>query len=184
MNILHKPNKSLALLQKISAHDLVQETKLLSDPGLNELFSWHTKRSARARLKDTLAVLVKQADLTIGQLGNNKIYQITDKGRQKIARLSMLRVNPVSRPSVWNRRWYLVAYHIPDQNKSSRNQFIAGLKILGFKRYAPALWINPYDLVTDVNKIAKHYQVAQYISHVRADTISHASQWQKTFSVK
>lgn len=183
MKIMHTTSKTVSILKKISTQDVVSETKLLSDPGLQELFSWHTSRPARARMKDTLAILVRQGDITSAVLGDNKIYQITQAGQDKIDRpLSP----PIAEqnPKAWNQRWYFVTYQIPDEHKVARNQLLIYLRKLGAQRYASALWIFPYDISTQVKKMATHYKVAQCIDFLRADTISQDQAWRKRFNLK
>ncbi len=175
-------SKTTALLAKIGQHDIIREEKLLSDPGLQELFSWHTSRAPRARLKDTLAVLLKQGDITQGSLGNAKILQITEIGRAKLHRPTLAAIEK-PKPSAWNQRWYFITYQIPDSHKSARNQLIIQLHKLGAKRFSAALWICPYDIGSEVKKIATYYKVAQYIDYLRADSITQASRWRKQFKL-
>lgn len=183
MKHMQTTSKTVSLLKKISTQDVVTENKLLDDPGLQELFSWHTKRPARARLKDTLAILVRQGDISSAELGNKKIYQITEAGQQKLSRPPL---SPLVHHTAhnWNQRWYFITYQIPDSHKSARNQLIIYLRKLGAQRYASALWITPYDMTSEVKKMATHYEVAQFIDFLRADTISQDRAWRKRFGLK
>lgn len=181
MNI-QQPNKSHTLLAKIGTSDVTTESQLLKDRGLLELFSWGSDRAPRARIKDTLALLVKQGDITLGSIENEKIYRLTSSGKQKL-QLSHFRMTASRHPANWNQRWHFVTYQIPESKKIARNQFIIELKRIGFKRYAPALWIYPYDTSKAVQQIAHYYKVAQYIDFLRADTISRPATWRKSFNI-
>lgn len=182
MKNMQNISKTTALLAKIAQQDIIREEKLLSDPGLQELFSWRTARSPRARLKDTLAVLLKQGDITQGSLGNDKIFQITEAGRTRLHRPTLTAIER-PKPSSWNRRWYFITYQIPDSHKSARNHLIIQLHKLGAQRFSAALWICPYDIGSEVKKIATYYKVAQYIDYLRADSITQVSHWRKQFKL-
>ncbi len=69
--------KSHALLERIAKRDVISEEQILSDQALLELFSWHTKRAPRARIKDTLAVLVRQGTISQGTIDGQRLYTIS-----------------------------------------------------------------------------------------------------------
>ncbi|MEI7818541.1 MAG: hypothetical protein WCI47_00285 [bacterium] len=183
MNTKHSPNKSHALLSKIASHSVSTEHQILTDRGLIELFSWGSDRSPRARIKDTLSILTKQGDISLGTIENERLYKITSLGKSKLhltqAR-DLARVTPVQ----WNQRWHFVTYQIPESKKVARNQLLIELKRIGFRRYSPALWIYPYDVAKYVAQIAEHYKVAHSIDYLRADTISQPARWRKHFGLK
>lgn len=174
--------KSTALLEKIAKHDVSPESGLLADAGLLELFSWGTTRPPRARLKDTLAVLVRQGQLNQGLMDGERLFRVTAKGHEAIA-AAHYRTSIPTKPARWNHRWHLVTYQIPDSHKAARNQFLIELKRLGFKRFNPALWIYPYDCTMTLKKIAHHLKIEPYIEIIRADTISQTAKWKKAFSL-
>ncbi|MBP9827115.1 hypothetical protein KBC99_01395 [Candidatus Saccharibacteria bacterium] len=183
MNNRQTINKSKALLEQISRRDVTSESALLTDKALLELFSWGTDRPPRARLKDTLAVLVRQGNLTLGTIGGEKLYKISSKGRQSLI-LTHLRASITTSPaSQWRERWYFVTYQIPDSNKVARNQFLTELKRIGFLRYGTALWIYPHDVSVQIKKIAAHLHIDPYIDILRADTIAQPTRWKKKFKL-
>lgn len=180
MNSKQTINKSQALLAKIGAREVTSETSLLTDKGLLELFSWGSQRSPRARIKDTLAVLARQSDVSLGQIGTETLYKITDSGHQKLI-LIKLRQATTTHPATWNQRWHFVTYHTTDAHKSARNQFLIELKRIGFRNYAPSLWIYPYDVVKPVSKLAHHLGIGLSVDFLRADSIPQDARWRRTF---
>ena len=177
-----QPNKSHTLLAKIGMRDVTPESQLLKDRGLLELFSWGSDRAPRARIKDTLALLVKQKDITLGSIDGERIYRLSSSGKLKL-QLSQYRIAASKRPTHWNQRWHFVTYQIPESKKVARNQFIIEIKRIGFRRYSPALWIYPHDVSRAVQQIAEFYQVAQYVDFLRADTVSKPAIWRKHFKI-
>lgn len=178
---MQRLNKTSTLLGKIAAKDITAEAALLQDKGLLELFSWHTDRSPRARLKDTLAQLASQGLVHVGSLGDERLYSVTPKGHARLG-LQSIRTQVVT-PTVWRQRWHFVSYQIPNDKKVARNQFLIELKRLGFQRFGPALWVSPHDFSPAVKKLAEHLQVAQFVDFLRADSISDQKAWQRRFKL-
>ncbi len=181
MKIQQKISKSQTLLDRIAKRDVTSLDQLVHDQVLLELFSWHTKRAPAARIKDTLAVLVRQGSLSQGMIDGQKLYKITSKGRHSLAKAAMRKALITNER--WTGRWYFVTYQIPEGQKVARNQFLIELKRLGFRRYSSALWIHPYDLSVSVKKIAHHLGVEKHIDILRADTISQAAIWKRRFNL-
>lgn len=174
--------KSTALLGYIAKHGVTTESSILKDKALLELFAWHTERSPRARLKDTLTVLVRQGALTQGQIDTEKIFKITVRGQTSLDKAQLRKkVKATALPSSWNGRWLFVTYQIPESQKISRNQLLIELKRIGFLRYSSALWIYPYDVSNEIKKIAQHLDVDKYIDILRADLISNTHRWKRKF---
>ncbi len=172
--------KSHALLERIAKRDVISEEQLLSDHALLELFSWHTKRAPRARIKDTLAVLVRQGAISQGTIDGQRLYKITNKGRAAL-NVAAIRIQPPTKPASWNGRWWFVTYQIPETQKTARNQLLIELKRIGFLRYGPALWVYPYDINASVKKIAHHLAVDKYVDVLRADSIGQLATWKRRF---
>jgi DNA-binding transcriptional regulator PaaX len=182
---MKKVSKSNELLKKIAQKSVATEFSLLEDKSLLELFGWNTSRSPRARIKDTLAILSRQGSLTQGRIDTERLYKITARGKAQLAR-SILR-KPMSsndqNAQAWNGRWFFVTYQIPESHKISRNQFLIELKRIGFLRFSSALWIYPYDISSQIHKIATHLDIDRHVDVLRADSISQPTTWKRRFKL-
>lgn len=182
---MKKVSKSNELLKKVAQKSVATESSILEDKSLLELFGWNTARSPRARLKDTLAILSRQGSLTQGRIDTERLYKITSRGKAQLDR-SILRkpVHPTDQnASTWNGRWFFVTYQIPESHKISRNQFLIELKRIGFLRFSSALWIYPYDVSSQIRKIASHLDIDRHIDVLRADSISQPTVWKRRFKL-
>jgi len=125
---------------------------------------------------------VKQGDLSLGLIDYEKLYKITPAGHTKLI-LTQARQAALLHPTSWNQRWHFVSYQIPEAKKVARNQLLIELKRIGFKRYAPALWLYPYDVSKPIRQIAQHLGVNEMVDFMRADAISQDSLWRKKFKL-
>lgn len=182
MQVRQTVTKSHALLEKIAKRDVISEDQLITDTALLELFSWQTTRSPRARIKDTLTVLVRQGAISQGTIDGQRLYKLTSKGRSTLS-VAAVRGEQPPRPVQWNGRWFFVTYQIPEPHKVARNQLLIELKRIGFLRYGPALWVYPYDASNVVKKIAHHLAVDKYVDVLRADTIGQTATWKRRFKL-
>lgn len=181
MKPMQSLNKTTALLGKIAAKDIIPESSILSDPGLLELFSWHTSRSPKARIKDTLRLLVKSELISKGTLNNQSLYSITPTGKDRLSRSEIK--STLVLPSRWGHRWHFVTFQIPAEQKVARNNLIIELKRIGFLRYGPALWIFPHDVTAHIKKLAIQLNLTDSIEYIRADSITNQKKWQKHFKL-
>jgi len=174
MKSMKKVFKSQELLKKIAQKGVATEDFLLGDKALLELFSWNTGRSPRARIKDTLAILSRQGSITQGRIDTEKLYKITARGTAQLKRgeLRKSESTTLHSPKSWNKRWLFVTYQIPESHKIQRNQFLID-----------ALWIFPYDVSLQINKIATHLGIEGHIDILRADSISQAATWKRRFKL-
>lgn len=182
---MKKISKSQELLKKIAQKGVATEDYLLEDKALLELFSWNTSRSPRARIKDTLAILSRQGSITQGRIDTERLYKITVRGTNQLKRSTLHQPDIIAlhSPVSWNKRWLFVTYQMPDSHKVQRNQFLIELKRIGFQRFSSALWIFPYDVSTQVHKIATHLDINSYIDILRADSISQTTLWKRRFNL-
>lgn len=182
---MKKISKSQELLKKIAQKGVATEDYLLEDKALLELFSWNTSRSPRARIKDTLAILSRQGSITQGRIDTERLYKITVRGTNQLKRSTLHQPDIIAlhSPVSWNKRWLFVTYQMPDSHKVQRNQFLIELKRIGFQRFSSALWIFPYDVSTQVRKIATHLDINSYIDILRADSISQTTLWKRRFNL-
>lgn len=185
MKSMKKVFKSQELLKKIAQKGVATEDFLLGDRALLELFSWNTDRPPRARIKDTLAILSRQGSITQGRIDTEKLYKITARGTAQLKRgeLRKSELTTLHSPKSWNKRWLFVTYQIPESHKIQRNQFLIELKRIGFLRFSSALWIFPYDVSLQINKIATHLGIEGHIDILRADSISQAATWKRRFKL-
>lgn len=182
MNTRQPITKSNALLAFVAKHGVTPEASIIKDKPLLELFSWHTSRAPKARIKDTLAILVRQGALSQGQIDTEKIYKITSRGQSSLTKAQLRKsITVSSAQQAWNGRWMFVTYQIPESHKIARNQFLIELKRIGFLRYGSALWIYPFDVSVEIKKIAHHLNIDGHIDILRADSISSPALWKRKF---
>lgn len=89
---------------------------------------------------------------------------ITEKGKE-----TALQFNPdflkIKRPPIWDKRWRVVIYDIPDKKKSARDALRYKLKELGFKEWQKSVFIHPYPCLNEINFTVEFFDVRPYVRY-------------------
>ena len=76
-----------------------------------------------------------------------------------------------SSPPRWDGNWYLVSFDIPEKLRLKRDILRENLKILNFGKLQNSIWIYPYNLMGDVERIIKEYDLTPYVILAISDKV-------------
>src|SRR5690606_7049221 len=107
--------------------------ELLADFGVSDV-------AARA----ALSRMVKHGLLASSRSGRNTFYSMTERA-QGVMREGAERIVAFGRgEDDWDGRWSIVAFSVPEANRSAREALRTRLRWLGFAPLFDALWISPH----------------------------------------
>ncbi len=106
--------------------------------------------------------------------------QITKKGRKRLAKIDFKSLE-VKRPAVWDKKWRLVFFDIPEAERRSRVLFTSKLKLLGFYQLQKSAWIHPFPCRDVIAKAADFYDIDIYISYVEVTYIDNQQKLKNRF---
>lgn len=93
--------------------------------------------------------------------------RLTDHGKRFIQRHR--EVSRWSSP-VWDKKWRLVVFDIPEEKRSLRDYFRRYLKTLGFGKVQRSIWISPYDFSGVIMMYVNKLKLSAYVFQITADT--------------
>jgi len=64
----------------------------------------------------------------------------------------------------WDKKWRMVCFDIPEENRSDRDQLSYQLEKLGFKHFQRSVWISPLSVNKYLKKITKRINDQNYLS--------------------
>ena len=129
--------------------------KLLKPFGLSE----NAIRLALSRMS-------KQELIHRSKIGRESYYSLTKKGNSWMLygkHRTLEREN-----KKWNKKWMLLTYNIPEKLRHLRDNLRRELQAMGYGSLGSSLWISPYDLMEELNKISDKLKVAKYIETFEA----------------
>jgi len=99
-----------------------------------------------------------------------EFFQLTDKGREKIAQLWLDKLE-IKKPKKWDKKWRLVIFDIPEKRKVTREIFRDMLKRLGFHQVQKSVLVYPYECYREIAFLKELYNIKSYVQYIVADRI-------------
>ena len=92
---------------------------------------------------------------------DNIIVQITENGRDHLEKINFDSLS-LRRPSVWDKKWRLIIFDIPEKKKPAREALREKLKDIGLKRLQDSIWVTPFPCEKEINLIKTVFNLSDY----------------------
>lgn len=141
------------------------------------------KLDDRDKLRETQRVVryMKHQGLLAGSYEHG--LQLTDKARERLAHIE-LRDLSVQPQQIWDKRWRIIIYDIPEEHKSARNALGSNLLSYGCFQLQKSTWITPFPCREDITALCASYDVDQYVTYFEAIHLDNASVLIRRFKKK
>jgi len=113
-------------------------------------------------LKRTLARLQKEKLVEVTHEGKYEIVKITEKGKQKILKFAFDELE-IKKPPVWDGRWYLVSYDIPENLSLQRKIFRYYLTIWKFYPLQKSVFLHAYPCEKEIEFLKEYLEIDKYV---------------------
>lgn len=125
-------------------------------------------KKSESAVRATLFRLKNKNLIKDSKKGRETLFSLADSGREFIAgymnRMSMAEEE-------WNGKWLLFSFNIPERKRSLRNILRDELTFIGFGRLHANLWISPYDIREECNRIIKRLEVKEHTAMFITDYV-------------
>lgn len=124
------------------------------------------RRKRRKRFSQFIYYLKKQGYIRPAQLAGKQGVLLTKKGRRKALRYKHLSSpkNKKSQPKPReDGKWLMVIFDIPEKLKKNRDIFRDLLQGMGFKKLQISVWICPFDVASELERIILEYDLEAYV---------------------
>lgn len=122
------------------------------------------------RLRESVKRLRKQKLVEIVYKDGEPLVKITDQGRIRALRYKLSEMR-IEKPKVWDRKWRMVIFDIPEKFKRMREIFRQHLKIMGFYPLQKSVWVHPYPCFDEIEFLRQIYHVGISVTYVVAEKI-------------
>lgn len=109
-----------------------------------------------------------------------RVY-LTEKGF-----LEFIKSRIKSKESIWDRKWRMVIFDIPESKRQQRDFLRKQLKWLGFKELQKSVWIFPYDIrkeLDEVLDISSKYNFGEDVRFVVVDKVENDKDLRNYFNL-
>ncbi|MBI4708765.1 MAG: CRISPR-associated endonuclease Cas2 [Candidatus Portnoybacteria bacterium] len=86
---------------------------------------------------------------------------LADNGKTKALKYQLedMRI----KKQAWDRKWRIVIFDIPEEQKMARDAFRFRLKKIGFHELQKSVFVHPFECEDEINFIAEFYQIKPHI---------------------
>lgn len=111
---------------------------------------------------------------------NGKYYELTNSG-QKVLRRWALSGYKFTKPNVWDGKWRMVIFDIPEKKKKVRRQISSLFKEAGLYRLQDSVWVYPYDCENIIGLLKTDFGVGKDVLYIIADEIENDKYLRREF---
>lgn len=131
------------------------------------------RKYKRYRLHQTVDRLKRQKLVEIIDKDGQTLVKITERGKIRALQYKIDDIK-IDKKKVWDRKWRIVIFDIPEKHKSMRDIFRLRLKKLGFYLLQDSVWVHPYPCFDQVEFLRQIYAVGINVRYIIADRIENA----------
>lgn len=103
----------------------------------------------RDQVRNTFNRLRKQGCITMRKEGKQLYISLTEKGRWE-AGLYQINHLKIKKPKRWSKKWYVVIFDIPHDQRVKREALRGFFKRLGLSQLQKSVWVYPYDCKDEI----------------------------------
>jgi len=113
----------------------------------------------------------------------NIVFELTEQGRQKQSIHTIDTIVMPLKPAVWDGKWRIVLFSIPESRKAVRVQFRKTLESFGFALLHRSAWVYPYPCEPTIQAVAIALKIQSEITIVIAESIDPDAPFRKLFQL-
>lgn len=148
-----------------------------------EAFQWpYWKRYPRQTTYKTISRLKKKGLIEIQKRKDKITFKITKKGKRKVLEYKLDGLF-IKKPKKWDKKWRIVTFDIPNQERVARDFLRNKLKELGFYSLQKSVFIYPYECKKEIDFIKEMYKIEPYIRYIVAESIEGQKEILKYFKL-
>ena len=134
---------------------------------------------ARERELRRVVTYMKKQGLVKGSYENGLI--VTENGKKRAVKADFEQLT-IKQPKIWDKKWRLVLFDIPEQHKRGRDYLTTKLKVLGFQQLQQSVWVYPFPCRSEIETVSIAFVVSRYVTYIETAHIDHQDKLIARFS--
>lgn len=116
----------------------------------------------KSELSRVLKRLREQGLIEEAKLKDDIIFKLTSAGAELVG----------GDPKIWDGKWRIVIFDIPEEKRIIRNLFRRNLKKWGFKHLQKSVWVSKRDVFEKLTNYIKELGIEKWVTVIEADKFS------------
>ncbi|OGI64372.1 hypothetical protein A2733_00130 [Candidatus Nomurabacteria bacterium RIFCSPHIGHO2_01_FULL_40_20] len=114
------------------------------------------------KIKRDLYRLRRQKLVEIKKVGKKHQLVLTEDGREIYLRFDYENLG-LKKRKIWDRRWRMILFDIPNKMTKARNAFREKMREMGCVKFNDSVWVYPYPCQEEIDFIANYWKVGRYV---------------------
>lgn len=141
-------------------------------------------RQKRQKVFKVLRRLEKQKIIDLKREGDKVFVYLKDKNHPKVVKYSIKSIlNLKLKKKKWEKKWVIVFFDIPEEERNKREYLRNFLKEIGFYPYQKSVYVFPYECKKEIDLIKKIIAGGKYLKYVVAAQIEDENKIKKYFNL-
>ena len=115
--------------------------------------------------------LKKRGMIEIYNKDKKREVRLTKKGREKSMKYWFEELKAIKSPKVWDKRWRVIIFDIPNKKKTARDVLRQKFNELGFLKIQKSVYIFPFECRAEIHFLVDCYEIRAYIQYLVVDEI-------------
>lgn len=107
---------------------------------------------------------------------------LNERGREKAISFNIETMN-IKKLKVWDRKWRVVLFDIPEKRKDDRNALRGVLKRLGFYEFQKSVFVYPYPCENELDYVIEFFRIRPHVRIMLATSIDNELHLKQIFGV-
>lgn len=124
------------------------------------------------KIKRTLMNLEKKEIINLSEQDGEVTVSLKENNNPTVVKYSIKALLDLKkRNDVWNGKWFMVFFDVPELQKNKREYLRKFLNKIGFFKYQKSVYVFPYECEKEVGLIKTIIQGGKYMKYIIADKI-------------
>ena len=89
----------------------------------------------------------------------------------------------IAQPSIWDKKWRVVMFDVPESQKKVRDTLRMHFKDMGFYEFQKSVFVHPYPCRDEIEFIVEHYNARRFIRFIIAIDIDNGIELKQHFKL-
>lgn len=139
---------------------------------LKPLIKWRKNwdKIDRRRIHEAIQRLNHKRFIELVEKNNSLYIKITTNGKQLIKNFDYDNLK-LPQSKIWDKKWQLVIFDIPDKKRKERQAFSKKIKDLGFYPLQESVFVYPYNCRDEIDFICELLSISRYVNYCVVETL-------------
>ncbi len=137
----------------------------------------------KKKIKRVLKQLKKRDVINLEKRGGDVYVTIKDGNNVEILKYSLKEILELKKKKKWEKKWFVVVFDVPEEQRNKRNYLRSFLKEIGFYPYQQSVYIYPYECEKEINLLKKILEGGSYINYLVAEKLEREKELKIKFGI-